>query len=57
MAEALRAAGNPAVSITEVVGRDHGSIWSGLAGAGDEVAEQIRRFVTAAADASPSLPR
>jgi acetyl esterase/lipase len=45
MAKALRAAGNPDVTIAEIAGRDHGSIWSNLGSAGDEVADKIRRFV------------
>jgi acetyl esterase/lipase len=45
MAGALRAAGNSQVAIAEIAGRDHGSIWAGLATPGDDVAERIRRFI------------
>jgi acetyl esterase/lipase len=56
MAAALRGAGNDEVFIAEVPGRDHGSIWSGLASPGDEVADRIRAFVSRSV-ARPAPPR
>ena len=47
MAQAARSLGNPNVELLELAGRDHLSLWTGLAAPGDEVAERIIAFVRA----------